>query len=105
MRPAAAPTSWRHLRGPSCMEQRARRLNRPQEVRVADGPDLDDVDRPAEEVLERFEQPEVAIGASGRIGVELDEKIEIAGLRVEGACRSGSEELELPNPEALADRL
>ena len=66
------------------MEHGPRGLDRLQEVRVPDRLELDHVDGPAEELLEGFEETEVAIRSMPHLRrVELHEEVQVACLRVE----------------------
>src|SRR4051794_6306903 len=103
MRSAACRMSNRYLRASSCIEKRSRRLDPLQEVGVLDRGGHHQIDPPAEQRLERFQQAEVAVRQlAGERWPEVDEEIEVAVGRLKPLAGGRSEHLQPANAEALA---
>src|SRR5436190_8897595 len=85
--------SWRYFLASICIEQCLGLLDGLPEVGVLDGRPDDEIDGPAQQQLERFEQAEVGIGVlPWRKSLEVDQKVEIAPLRVEVVARRRAEQ-------------
>src|SRR3954453_4594711 len=103
MSSAACCMSNRYLRASSCIEKRSRRLDPLQEVGVLDRGGHHQIDRPAEQRLERFQQAEVAVRQrAGERWPEVDEEIEVAVGRLKPLAGGRSEHLNPAKPQALA---
>lgn len=71
-----------------------------------DGGNFHDIDVAVKQVFQRKQQPEIGVGmVAGRQGLELDEKIEIAGRGLELAARGRAEKLQLPDGIPAAELL
>src|SRR3954469_2416939 len=103
MSSAACCMSNRYFRASSCIEKRSRRLDPLQEVGVLDRGGHHQIDRPAEQRLERLQQAEVAVRElAGKRGPEVDEEIEVAVGRIKPLAGRRSKHLQPADAEALA---
>jgi hypothetical protein len=84
--------SYRYFFASGGIEQRPALLDGGAQVRVYDRRLDHQVHRPAEELLQSFHQPEVAVGVAGSgRRIELDQEVQVAALGPEGAGRRGAE--------------
>src|SRR3989344_4965121 len=98
--------SYRYFRRSGCIKQHPRLVHTAQEIGIVDGGDFHEIDVAVKQVFQRKQQPEIRIGmVAGRHGLELDEKIEIAGLGLELAACRRAEKLQLPDGIPAAELL
>src|SRR5215213_845020 len=96
--------SKRNFFASSRIEERARRLDALEEVRVLDGRCHHQIHREPEKCLEILQETEVAVRElAGRGGLEIDEEIEVAHGGIELAGHGGAEDLEAPDATAGTD--
>jgi hypothetical protein len=99
----ASPTELGYLSTSGRIQQEPVLGDGLKEVGIADRRDLYEIDIPAEEILERKKQAEVAASRfRGRGRVKLDQKIESTRLRSEAVADGRAEELECSHSMAAA---
>src|SRR5438270_11769537 len=74
-----------------CIELSLRQLNGLSEVRVIDGSHADQIDRPAEQLLDCELQSKIGVPAGTATHFKIDHKVDIAAGRVERAVNRGAE--------------
>src|SRR5208282_1548711 len=104
---AASRASHNRPLGSRCKNRLPRTLDARLHIRVTKRARLDEIDAAAEQCFKRLFEPEIALERPRvrRVGIELDEEIEIAPRRVEIAVRCRPENIEPPHAEAAAQVL
>jgi hypothetical protein len=80
-------------------------LDTPPKVWIAYRPLPEEIDRPTEQCFQRLLEAKIPIECRARgIGLEFNDKINIASRRIEVLTRRRAEEVEFPHVKATAQR-